>query len=60
MNPILIEEGVELLLEVGLIIVKAVRGKQSTQDTLKKVHSVIEAKMMVDADVDAAARGTKL
>jgi hypothetical protein len=60
MNPILVEEGVELLLEIGLAIMKSVRGKETTQTTLKRVHAIIEAKLMIDADVDATARGLKL
>ena len=59
MNPILLEEGVELVLEIGLAIMKSVRNRETTQVALKRVHSIVEAKLVIDGDVDAAARGKR-
>jgi len=59
MTPLQIEEALSLGLELTLALVNAVRGAMTKEAALKHVKSIIEAKMVIDADVDAAARGTK-
>jgi len=48
-----------LVLELASEIFKAVESRQTVNAALKRVHDVIEAKMLIDHDVDEAARGGK-
>ena len=54
-----IEQGILLVLELASEIFKAVESRQTVNAALKRVHDVIEAKMLIDHDVDEAARGGK-
>ena len=56
---ITIEQGILLVLELASAIFKAVEARDTVSAALKRVHGVIEAKMAIDSDVDAAARGGK-
>lgn len=58
MTPFQIEQALELGFELTLALISAVRKGLSAEVALKHVKSIIEAKLVIDADVDAAARGT--
>jgi hypothetical protein len=58
MTPLQIEEAIELGLQLTLALVSAVRKGMTAQAALKHVHSIIAAKLVIDTDVDDAARGT--
>lgn len=59
MPPIAVEQGIMLLMELGIEIFKAVQGRETPTAALKRVQRVIDAKIQIDADVDAAAAGTR-
>jgi hypothetical protein len=59
MTSLEIEEALSLGLEITLALVNAVRRALTKQAALIHVKSIIEAKLIIDADVDAAANGTK-
>ena len=59
LSPMAIEQGILLVLELALEIFKAVQARDTVGDTLKRVKHVIDQKLVIDADVDEAARGGK-
>ncbi len=58
MDILTVVKAIEIVAELTLALVNAAQRGATTQEALIEARDVLTAKIQIDSDVDAAARGT--